>query len=288
MERKKMKKQDAIDKIVGGVSLNLKYPVLLVHGMCFRDWKIFSYFGRVPKMYKRMGADVYHGCQDSVGAVETNAYQLKETIDKVLEKTGAEKINVVAHSKGGLDTRYLISTLGYGDKIASLTTLQTPHHGSKTVDWLMRFPRFITKTVGFLTSALYKILGDKKPAAHKCFELFTTQGAKKFNEANPDNENVYYQSYAFVMKRFTSDIFMCLPSLVVGSLEGENDGLLPPSAVMWGEFKGIVRSNGRRGISHADEVDFRRRRLTKKTGEGVSDVLEIYKQALVDLQEKGF
>ena len=285
---KKMKKQDALDKIVGGVSLNLKYPVLLVHGMCFRDWWFFSYFGRVPKLYKRMGADVYHGCQDSVGAYETNALQLKETIDKVLEKTGAEKINVVAHSKGGLDTRYLISTLGYGDKIASLTTLQTPHHGSKTVDRLMKIPKPLVRLAGFLTSAFYKILGDKKPAAYKCFELFTTKGAREFNEANPDSCEVYYQSYAFVMKRWTADVFMCLPSLVVGSLEGENDGLLPPNAVMWGEFKGIVRTNGRRGISHADEVDFRRRRLTKKTGEGVSDVLEIYKQVLVDLEEKGF
>ena len=266
----------------------LKYPVLLVHGMGFRDNKYIGYWGRIPNALQKIGCNVYFGNQDSNADIETNGKHLAERIDQILHETGAERIHIIAHSKGGLDSRYAISSLNMGSKVASLTTVATPHHGSKTVDWLMRFPRFITKTVGFLTSAFYKILGDKKPAAHKCFELFTTQGAKKFNEANLDNGEVYYQSYAFVMKRFTSDVFMCLPSLVVGSLEGENDGLLPPNAVMWGEFKGIVRSNGRRGISHADEVDFRRRRLTKKTGEGISDVLEIYKQALVDLQEKGF
>lgn len=286
MENKK--RRTKIDKIIGDVSINLKYPVILVHGMGFRDSKFFCYWGRVPKMYRKMGLDIYFGGQDSTGAPETNARQIGDTIDEVLKKTGAKKVNVIAHSKGGLDTRYLISSLGYEDKIASLTTLQTPHHGSKTVDWLMKFPKPIVRTVGFFTSAWYKIIGDTHPAAYKCFELFTTKGAREFNEANQDCESIYYQSYAFVMKNFTSDFFMCLTNLVVGSLEGENDGLLPPHAVMWGEFKGVVRSNSRRGISHADEVDFRRRRLTKKTGDGVSDVLEIYKQIVIDLEAKGF
>ncbi|MBQ4109154.1 MAG: hypothetical protein IJC80_07125 [Clostridia bacterium] len=289
MKKEKTKKQDNIDKIIGGVSLNLKYPIVLVHGMGFRDRKKYQvYWGRVPKMYRKMGAEVYFGGQDSTGAPETNARQVGDAIDKVLSKTGAEKVNVISHSKGGLDTRYLISTLGYGDKIASLTMLQTPHHGSKTVDWLMKFPRPLVRLAGFLTSAWYKILGDKKPAAYKCFELFTTQGAEKFNKENPDVDGIYYQSYAFVMKHFTSDFFMWLTSLVVGWGEGENDGLLPPSSVMWGDFKGIVRSNSARGISHADEVDFRRRRFTKKSGDGVCDILEIYKKIVVDLEERGF
>ncbi|MBO5379096.1 MAG: hypothetical protein J6A90_02095 [Clostridia bacterium] len=288
MKKEKTKKQDKIDKIIGGVSLNLKYPIVLVHGMGFRDRKWQVYWGRVPKMYRMMGAEVYFGGQDSTGAPETNARQVGDTIDEVLIRTGAEKVNVISHSKGGLDTRYLISTLGYGDKIASLTTLQTPHHGSKTVDWLMKFPRPLVRLAGFLTSAWYKILGDKKPAAYRCFELFTTQGAEKFNEENPDVDGIYYQSYAFVMKRFTSDFFMWLTSLVVGWGEGENDGLLPPSSVMWGDFKGIVRSNSARGISHADEVDFRRRRFTKKSGDGVCDILEIYKKIVIDLEERGF
>lgn len=288
MKGEKHKRLDRIDKIMGDVSINLKYPVVMVHGMGFRDWRCFSYFGKVPALYKRMGAEVFHGHQDSTGSVETNALQLRATVDEVLKKTGAQRVNVIAHSKGGLDTRYLISSLGYDDKIASLTTLQTPHHGSKTVDWLMKLPKPLVRMAGFFTSAWYKILGDNHPAAYKCFELFTTQGAQKFNAENPDKQGVYYQSYAFAMKKPASDFFMWLPSLVVGISEGENDGLLPPSAVEWGDFKGVVRSNSRRGISHADEVDFRRRRFTRKTGDGVSDILEVYRQILVDLEGLGF
>ena len=39
---------------------------------------------------------------------------------------GCEKVNIIAHSKGGLDSRYMITHLGLADKVASLTTVATP------------------------------------------------------------------------------------------------------------------------------------------------------------------
>lgn len=63
------------------------------------------------------------------------------------------------------------------------------------------------------------------------------------------------------MKSPFSDITLAIPNLVVGWIEGENDGLLTPKSAIWGELHGIFRGNGRRGISHADEVDMRRRPL---------------------------
>ena len=64
---------------------------------------------------------------------------------------------------------------------------------------------------------------------------------------------------------------------------GENDGLLPPEAVKWGIFKGVYRGVGNRGISHCDEIDMRRRPLSKKAGEGLSDILDIYREMVSDL-----
>ena len=64
---------------------------------------------------------------------------------------------------------------------------------------------------------------------------------------------------------------------------GENDGLLPPEAVKWGIFKGVYRGAGNRGISHCDEIDMRRRPLSKKAGEGLSDILDIYREMVSDL-----
>ena len=141
----------------------LQYPVLFVHGMGFRDRDWLCYWGRIPQAVKEMGCSVFFGGQDSSGVVETNGAHLAKRIDEILEETGAEKLNVIAHSKGGLDTRYVISTLGYADKIASLTTISTPHNGSKFMDILMKFPHFLIRFGCAVADVWFYVLGDEKP-----------------------------------------------------------------------------------------------------------------------------
>ncbi len=267
---------------------SLKYPVLLVHGMGFRDRKHFCYWGRIPKKLRELGCSVFFGGQDSNADVETNALHLARRIDEILLETGAEKVNIIAHSKGGLESRYLISKLGMADKVASLTTISTPHNGSRSVDLLMKFPRPLIKLGCVFVDLWFRILGDKKPNTYGAICSFLTESAKRFNEEVRDSESVFYQSYAFVMKNPTSDIFLWYTNLFVSLVEGENDGLLTPEAVKWGEFKGIYRGAGRRGISHCDEVDLRRHRLSKKNGEGVPDIIGLYADMVADLASRGF
>ncbi len=267
---------------------NLRYPVLMIHGMGFRDNKHINYWGRIPDELERLGCRIYYGHQDSNADIETNGAVVKKRIAEIIEETGAEKVNIIAHSKGGLDSRYAISSLGMGKYVASLTTVSTPHNGSKTVDRLLCFPKGIIKLGCFFVDIWFRILGDRHPHTYKVIHSFTTSKAKEFNENNPDCESVYYQSYAFVMKRPTSDIFMWLPSLVVQRFEGENDGLLTPEGVKWTNFRGVYRGVGSRGISHCDEVDMRRSPLSKKKGEGISDIVELYKDIVTDLKDLGF
>ncbi|MBQ2730059.1 MAG: hypothetical protein IJF69_04725 [Clostridia bacterium] len=266
----------------------LKYPVLMVHGMGFRDNGLINYWGRIPRELKKLGCDIHYGYQDSNACVATNAAVLKRRIDEILQATGAEKVNIIAHSKGGLDARYAISTLGMGEKVASLTTMSTPHNGSVTVDRLLRFPDFLIRIGCFFVDCWYFILGDRKPATYRVIHSFKTSEARQFNIANPDDNRVYYQSYAFAMKGPSSDLFMWLTNLVVGAFEGENDGLLTPDGARWTNFKGVYRGVGRRGISHCDEVDMRRRPLSKKKGEGVCDIIDVYKEAVDELSRLGF
>ena len=265
----------------------MKYPILLIHGMGFRDNKIINYWGRIPTILEECDCKIFYGNQDSNADIETNGEVIKNRIQSIIEETGTEKVNIIAHSKGGLDARYAISKLNIGDKVASLTTISTPHNGSETVDLLMRLPDIMVKIAGKLTDIVFRLCGDKKPNSYKVFHAFTTIRAREFNEKTPDIENVYYQSYAFVMKNSFSDFFMFLTHFVVKMVEGENDGLLTPNAVKWGDFRGVYRSNSRRGISHCDEVDMRRRKFTKKKGDGISDICEFYKEVVKELTEKG-
>ncbi len=266
----------------------LRYPVLLVHGMGFRDFKGINYWGRIPKAMEENGAQVFYGRQDCNGSIESNANQLRAALDDVLMKSGAEKVNIIAHSKGGLESRYLISSMGYADKVASLTTVSTPHNGSVTVDRLMKAPQGLVKFGCGAADLWFRLLGDKSPATYEAVKSFRTADAERFNIMNPDAEGVYYQSYAFAMKKMTSDIFMAVPWAVVNHFEGENDGLLASRAVKWTNFKGVYYGSDKRGISHCDEVDMRRRKLSSGSDEGISDITRFYSDIITDLKKMGF
>lgn len=269
-------------------SCKTKYPFVLVHGMGFRDFKYINYWGRIPQMLTNMGASVHYGKQESNASIVNNAQLLKSSVEEVLHNTGAEKVNIIAHSKGGLEARYMLSSLDMKDKIASLTTLATPHNGSETVDFLMKFPDFIIKFGCKICDLVYRIMGDKNPDTYRAIDSFTTKSADKFNIENKDVLGVYYQSYAFVMSSCFSDIFMTIPNIVVKFFEGENDGLVSAKNAEWTNFKGVYGNNIRRGISHCDEVDMRRRPFTKKSCEGISDITIFYKEMVEELKNLGF
>lgn len=269
-------------------SCDTRYPIVLIHGVGFRDRKHLNYWGRIPAALMQEGAQIYYGKQDSHGSIESNAAQIKNSIAEVLRETGAPKVNILAHSKGGLDARYMISHLSMAGQVASLTTFSTPHHGSETVDRLLALPKFLVKAAAGLTNVWYGIFGDKKPDSYTLFHQLTTDFASVFNCRTPDCEGVYYQSYAFVMRTAFSDVFMALPYAVVKRREGECDGLVTPKSAAWGNFKGIVRSASRRGISHCDEVDMRRRRFSKTDRQGfVSDIRSFYVGVVSDLRARG-
>ena len=269
--------------------IDMKYPILLVHGMGFRDRRHFCYWGRIPKTLEKEGCKVYFGGQDSNGSIEDNAAFLAQRIDEIIKETGAEKLNVFAHSKGGMEMRYAIAKFGVGEKIASLSTFQTPHNGSKTIDLVFRiFPKWILRAGSAVFDLWMRVCGDKKPKTYLCIESFSTAAARRFNEENKTPDGIYCQSYGFVCKKWFSDIFMWWQNLIVGWVEGPNDGLLTPDAVKWANFRGVFKSNSNRGISHCDEVDMRRRRLTKSGGEGISDITDFYLSVARELAGMGF
>ena len=97
--------------------VKLKYPIILVHGIGAKDSGLF--WGRIPKKLENLGLKVFLGDTDSWGSIENNANFLKSTVDRVLVECKCDKVNIIAHSKGGIDSRYLISSLNYGERVAS-------------------------------------------------------------------------------------------------------------------------------------------------------------------------
>lgn len=265
-----------------------KYPLVFIHGAGFRDLKWPVYWGRIPSVLEARGAIIYYGLQDCWASIETNAQVIAGRIDEILAESGSEKVNIIAHSKGGLDARMAASSFGCERKIASITTIATPHHGSKTIDKLFAIPRPFWNIAAFAVNNWIRIVGDKRPDFLKLCEDFTTERMRVFNDNNPNVPGIYYQSFACVMSRPFSDINLSTANAVIKHFEGANDGLVSVDSAKWGEIFATLRSNSFRGISHLDAIDFRRHCLTRKKGDGISDICTFYIALVEDLKGRGF
>lgn len=75
-----------------------------------------------------------------LGDIHNNAQLLASTVDAVKARTGAAKVDLVAHSMGGLVSRDYVKTLGGSTKVDSLIMMGSPNYGTD----LANVARFFT------------------------------------------------------------------------------------------------------------------------------------------------
>jgi triacylglycerol lipase len=202
----------------------------------------------------------------------------------VLEKTGAEKVNIIAHSKGGLDSRYAITALGMDKCVASLTTINTPHRGCVFAEWLLdHAPKWLRKFVAAHYNGAFRLAGDTEPDFLQAVGDLTASACAKFNEETPDSENVYYQSVGSKINNEGRNIFpLTLSYMFSRYFDGPNDGLVSEYSCEWGEKFTFLTTDKNRGISHGDMIDLNRQNING------FDVREFYVQLVSGLKERGF
>lgn len=258
-----------------------RYPLFFIHGIGFKDnSKFYSYWGRIADCLKAHGAAVFFSNHDRIGTIHDNAVKIKAKLDYLIKTENLEKVNIIAHSKGGIEARYLISALGAAAHTASLTTFASPHRGIKAIDIACRIP-FAMSAANPFVNAYFKFWGDTNPQFKKTVEELGFENMKKFNAENKNAPNVQYFSYAAKMKNALSDPIFLLSFPIVTYTDGANDGLIPIESAKWGIFKGIIENTGGRGVSHADMVDIRRAPIDKL------DITRIYIEHIRELKKLG-
>ncbi len=124
-----------------------RYPVLLVNGIDTSP--LFRYSPRILSTMREGGGHrVFLATLPPYEAPRVRAPELWRRIAEVRAETGAEKVNLICHSLGGLDCRYLVSPSGLAadldvprdtmaKTVASITTVGTAHHGTRVADVLL-------------------------------------------------------------------------------------------------------------------------------------------------------
>ena len=184
----------------------IKYPIVLAHGFNASPTSIWGFNKDLIEALKKYHGDnrVFTPQVSPFNSVSKRAEEFKLEIDKILKCTGSEKVNIIAHSMGGLDARYLVSRLNYKDHVASITTISTPHRGTKIADdFHAPVGEFPKHTVAVITNGIGQVTLDscenKDCDLSAALSDMSENAKNQFNQNTPDVVNgMLYQSYAGV------------------------------------------------------------------------------------------
>ena len=220
--------------------INMPLPIILAHGITpfdkiivpffnrdNNDYDRFHYFKKIRSTLKKHAFEVFHTRVSWAGEVRRRARELKDQITVITAGfTRWPKVHIIAHSMGGLDSRWMIYHYRMEGRVASLTTIGTPHMGSSYADHGVKSAKWLIDGLGW---AGFNIRG---------FRDLTRKACEEFNKKTLDFEEtngVVYQTIAGVQ---TIDrIFFPLkrPAKIILEQEGENDGLVSLRSAMWKE-----------------------------------------------------
>jgi triacylglycerol lipase len=204
-----------------------RHPVVLAHGLLGFDTirlgrSRHEYFRGVRARLEKEGIVVHPARVGKTASVAARAADLAAFV----ETLDVKRVNVVAHSMGGLDARYAVARLGIGRRVASVVTIGTPHLGTPVAD--------MGAAVG--ERALLFAAMEKLGVHTAAFQDLTSARMKQFNRAVVNVRGVYYASVIGAASRRREVNPMLLPTyLWLACCAGASDGVVPASSQPWGD-----------------------------------------------------
>lgn len=226
-----------------------RVPLVLVHGLLgfgtIGPRGKLEYFRGVMRHLEdnrdvlRGRAKVYVADVDPLDTIPSRAIQLRDFIqgrlyDHRRKKFRYEKVHIIAHSMGGLDARYMISNLSLdvgdrsamADRVASLTTIGTPHLGTPFADFMLELP------LGQQLIQWANLYSVNVGAFEQLTVKFLVKDA--FNERMLDCDQVQYYAYAGNVSALRLFPPLALTGEIIRRSEdgGDNDGLVPVESAL--------------------------------------------------------
>jgi alpha/beta hydrolase family protein len=220
--------------------------VVLVHGMGgFQKIEGIDYFWHVPALYRSLGARVFVPGTTTFASTEKRAQELKDQLDAV-----PGPLILIGHSQGGMDARFLVSRLGYADRVRAVVTIATPHHGSPLADVALGL------APGPVQDAVDALIGTLGWSLDGAREVTVDYMEHVFNPTVPDAPGVTYWSFSGRAAPFaigSQNGWLHSPLLAswtfLDAEAGASDGIVPEKSAHWGTFLGSLPAD------HLGEVD---------------------------------
>ena len=202
-----------------------RHPIVLAHGWGCIDRVLptqlgYSSFRDIPDALRACGHEVHVARVAPTASIALRARQLAQQIIAL-----DQRVNVIAHSMGGLDARLAIASHGLSERVASLTTLGTPHHGTPLADVALALGDF-RRARGFMRRMGLDMDG--------IYDLSTAR-MRTFNQAVPDAPGVFYGHALAAVDRGAVHAMLAVAHRFLLRAAGPNDGVVPALSQRWGE-----------------------------------------------------
>jgi triacylglycerol lipase len=217
---------DGVVAVPGPVERGPPLPVVLVHGLFGFDrigvpGARFDYFRGIANHLETLGCAAHAVRLPASASVPERARELVAAIEALPH----DRIDLIAHSLGGLDARFALSHLGLARRVRSLVTVGTPHRGTPLADLALKGPldwaRRIVRALGVPLEAL---------------EWLGTEAQEAFNASVLDVPGVRYACVVGGIRRRRDVPLALVPAhAYLRRVSGPNDGLVPVASQFWGE-----------------------------------------------------
>lgn len=219
----------------------LKHPVLLCHGYgAIASLVKPSPLYDVAMLLRTHNVMAFAPNIVPYAKIETRAESWVHLLSRLTEQETVKKVNIIAHSMGGLDIRYALAELGIAPKVASLTTICTPHHGTSLAELTLRTPEAIRdKLADFLDWVGDRIYPHtKSDSVASAAQLTRRYITEEFNPHITDVPGIPYYSYSSAVGKGTSESIKVISRYQNNHIyeqEGINDGMVSVESSKWGE-----------------------------------------------------
>jgi triacylglycerol lipase len=251
-------------------SVHKPYPIVLAHGFSgFHNIGPLNYFYGVQDALSKDGHLVFVTQVDPYNSSEVRGAELLTQVQQILGETGSPKVNLICHSQGAPDCRYVANQLG--DKIGAAVLVAGVNRGDYVADVAAGIIQGPTADAVQLLLSLFgsTVLdpgGSPDTNAQAAIAQLTTPGMAAFNAKYPDDPHVSYFSIGGRTENGGGDEDCGTPTeapfigkydqmhgpvnaLLSGTaqlIDGmsspppTNDGLVTVASAKWGTFLGCV------------------------------------------------
>ncbi|XXY32705.1 triacylglycerol lipase [Sorangium sp. So ce233] len=249
-----------------------RYPIVLCHGMAgFKAmFGVVDYFGGVASTLRSGGAEVYATAVPQFDSTEARGEALLAQVEDIVARTGSGKVNLIGHSHGGLDVRYVAAVRP--DLVASITTIGSPHQGAELASYLQENLRdggiaqgALSLLANSLGTALSLLSGRSTPQdSIAAVRSLSAEGMREFNARYPaglpasrcgqgagEENGVRFFSWSGtgILTSVVDPTDLTL-GLISKLYSESNDGMVGRCSSHFGE---VVRDDY--GMNHLDEVN---------------------------------